>query len=549
MKAIAVGFGLASLLVLRAAVPAFADDGPPVHCADGSTAVTSKCEMTLIRDAGLQSAQQYQVAISGDGKTAWIGGLTVDPASRLHYFVASYDTATGINHWRAHYDSPIANGNASGFRVSVSPDDSVVAVTGQALVPLNDGSGQNQYRAITVTWDAVTGAQHWAVQTRSGSTGYRLVFAPDSHTLYVGGQVYTYQTGSDPTTETGDDWTIAAYDVATGSERWYTKITAPYIVGNNSDYLDFLAVSADGKHVAATGRRPESGITDGFGNNRGVQWATAVLDSTTGSVSWLQTYAGGLGNDYPHEVAFTPDGSTVVVCGEIQTPTGGTNNIAAIVAYSAADGAKLWDDRVTPANVAATLAPALAIAPDSSTVYVAMEWTDQGSGADYVTRALRRADGSTEWTSSYAQPGADIPTAIAASPDGGTVYTTGQSQQPLTGYDAATIAYRATSGAERWVANYAGPGPMSNQDEQNETVAVSGTATRVAVGADSPNADGHLAIALLVYDTSSDAVGSPAQVPESPGVTPLAVAGAGALIGAALLRRRDLRSLQSAARV
>ncbi|HKR99108.1 MAG TPA: PQQ-binding-like beta-propeller repeat protein, partial [Candidatus Dormibacteraeota bacterium] len=322
------------------------------------------------------------------------------------------------------------------------------------------------------------------------------------------------------------------YDTSTGAERWYQTISANYIVGNNGDFLDFLSVSPDGSTVAATGRRPESGIDDGFGHNRGDEWGTALLDSATGTVRWLQTYAGGLGYDYPHDVEFSPDGQTLVVSGEIQLVQG--TFIAAVVAYHAADGTQVWAQRITPSSGGASFAPALTV--DGSHAYVAMQWDEQGTAADYVTQSLSLADGTAQWTATYAQPGSDTPTAIVLAADGATVYVTGQSQQPLTDYDATTVAYRTDTGAERWVANYAGPGPMDNQADIDESIASARHGTRVAVAATSPSADGNTAAALLIYDVSSE-VTPPAAVPELP-LSPALFALASVLLVVVLRRRR-----------
>jgi hypothetical protein len=73
------------------------------------------------------------------------------------------------------------------------------------------------------------------------------------------------------------------------------------------------------------------------------------------------------------------------------------------------------------------------------------------------------------WTSIYDGPASGLDTArpiasdfnqrtLTLSPDGATVYATGQSMGTGTGYDFATFAYDATSGARRWMTRFEGDG-------------------------------------------------------------------------------------------
>jgi hypothetical protein len=73
------------------------------------------------------------------------------------------------------------------------------------------------------------------------------------------------------------------------------------------------------------------------------------------------------------------------------------------------------------------------------------------------------------WMSQYDGGGRwDNPTALAVSPDGTTVYVTGSSDDGPSLYDAATIAYDAETGSQRWEARY--NGPANNNDYGNDLV-------------------------------------------------------------------------------
>jgi hypothetical protein len=140
----------------------------------------------------------------------------------------------------------------------------------------------------------------------------------------------------------------------------------------------------------------------------------------------------------------TPDGSTVFVTGS----SGGSNFSAdyTTVAYSTTTGAKVWVERYDGPGHFDDFASALGVSPDGSTVFVTGGSTgSNGFGEeDYATVAYDAATGAREWVSRYDGPahlddGAD---AMAVSPDGSTVFVTGDSNGS-NGYDYATVAYDA----------------------------------------------------------------------------------------------------------
>jgi hypothetical protein len=64
----------------------------------------------------------------------------------------------------------------------------------------------------------------------------------------------------------------------------------------------------------------------------------------------------------------------------------------------------------------------------------------------------------------YNGPGksADYAFSLGVSPDGTEVFVTGNSDGVGSGFDYATIAYDASSGARLWVARYNGPGDSND---------------------------------------------------------------------------------------
>src|SRR5262249_11640650 len=80
--------------------------------------------------------------------------------------------------------------------------------------------------------------------------------------------------------------------------------------------------------------------------------------------------------------------------------------------------------------------------------------------------------GAQLWASRYNGPASadDEAFSEAASPDGATVFVTGDSTGTGTGLNYATVAYSTATGARRWASRYNGPG---NGDDYGQSVAVS----------------------------------------------------------------------------
>jgi len=71
--------------------------------------------------------------------------------------------------------------------------------------------------------------------------------------------------------------------------------------------------------------------------------------------------------------------------------------------------------------------------------------------------------GSRVWVSRYNSftNGTDDAQSMVVSPSGDTVFVTGWSDGVDTGYDYATVAYNATTGAQLWVSRYKRPPPTA----------------------------------------------------------------------------------------
>ena len=199
-----------------------------------------------------------------------------------------------------------------------------------------------------------------------------------------------------------------------------------------------------------------------------------------GAQLWVARY-NGLANGYTEaaSVAVSPGGGTVFVTGAVLVSTATGYNYAT-VAYNAATGAQLWVQRYAGPGNSDSRARAVAVSPGGGTVYVTGASRGATSGFDYATIAYNAATGARLWVKRYNGPGnsLDQASSLAVSPGGGTVFVTGESAGTTTFLDYATVAYNAATGARLWVKRYNGPG---NEDDQATAVAVSPTGGTVYV--------------------------------------------------------------------
>src|SRR5205823_3583196 len=120
--------------------------------------------------------------------------------------------------------------------------------------------------------------------------------------------------------------------------------------------------------------------------------------------------------------------------------------------------------------------------------------------SDYLTAAYLTSTGERVWQARYAGPGRgdDRAADVALSPDGSTVFVTGESGAPEHGRGIATVAYDAGTGNELWSARYDGP-PHST--DAGQALAVSPDGSRVYVVGDVSNS----VIGTIEYDAATGA--------------------------------------------
>ena len=360
-------------------------------------------------------------ALAGAGLAA--GLLAAFPASAAPAAVAvpglaAVPRTAGAQLWVSRYDGP-ASSQGLARSVAVSPGGRLVFVTGSST-----GSGTGY---ATIAYDTVTGAQVWARRYNGPVSNVGMAVAvavsPDGRTVFV--------TGRSQGTGSGYDFATIAYSARTGAQRWAARFSGP---GSNDDEPSAMAVSPDGSMVFVTGYSWRTGSKEDY--------VTVGYDTATGAQRWAREY-GGHGYDYADTIAVSCLGVVFV---------GGNHGT---VGYAAATGKRVWARTALATR-------GLAVSPDGHLLY---EIRPAGSHSrDYGAFAYAAATGRLMWARTYTGPGnrADSPVAIAVSPNGGSVYVTGNSAGLTTRFDYATVAYDATTGRQRWARRYNGPASLSD---------------------------------------------------------------------------------------
>jgi DNA-binding beta-propeller fold protein YncE len=187
---------------------------------------------------------------------------------------------------------------------------------------------------------------------------------------------------------------------------------------------------------------------------------TIAYNAATGAQLWISHFNVKTGLNQAKSLVVSHDGKAVNVTGYVPAAKGSGNDYLT-EAYNAATGALLWQSRYAGAASGNDQGRAVAISPDDSTVYVTGRSMGASTGYDDATIAYTAATGAARWTKRYAgAPGgydSDDPAGVVISPDGGTVYVTGTSETETTEVDFATLAYSAATGAQKWVSRYDDP--------------------------------------------------------------------------------------------
>jgi len=197
---------------------------------------------------------------------------------------------------------------------------------------------------------------------------------------------------------------------------------------------------------------------------------TPRVAASPGAQLWVKLYNGpGNSHDQANSVAVSPSGKTVFVTGY----SGGvaTGNDYATVAYNASTGAQLWAKRYNGPGNKDDEAQSVVVSPNGSTVFVTGFSWDGPLGYDDTTIAYNASTGAQRWVKIYNSRGdnGDFAYAMAVSPSGAAVFVTG-----ISGQYATTVAYNASTGAQLWVKSYTKPVGSNGSRANSVTVSPSG---------------------------------------------------------------------------
>ncbi len=326
------------------------------------------------------------------------------------------------------------------------------------------------------------GTRLWATLGDPIVAASAIAVSPDGGVVFVTG-------GSDAGRR--DQYDTVAYSASSGTRLWDELY-------NGGDFESFpysMAISPDGSTVFVTGSSK-----DDF-------YDTVAYNAATGARRWVARYTAARGIAGADAIAVAPDGRTVYISGTTSRGITSDATDCETVAYQAATGKQAWAHRYSPAARhfdSCDLLPAstqillhsegtvpgqtMTVSPDGGTVYLAAASffapaRGQRQYANYTTIALAARSGAVRWSRTYNghAAGDDTPIAVAVSPDGRSVFVTGASRDPASGFDYATIAYNAGNGAQKWIARY--NGPSNRQDIATSMTFGTGGSLLIVTGA------------------------------------------------------------------
>ena len=257
-----------------------------------------------------------------------------------------------------------------------------------------------------------------------------------------------------------------------GAQLWVASYNGP---ANGAESVfptqtQMVAVSPDGSKVFVSGSSE--------GSTSANDYATVAYDAASGRQLWAARYTGpGRDDDVAGALTVSPDGTKVFVTGGSTGPTTGLDVVT--VAYQAGTGAQLWSARYDGPGHGNEGGGSIAVDPSGEKVFVT--GTSEGAGEmqkTYATLGYDTSNGTQLWAERYDAPtGRASAGSLALSPDGNMVYVTGWAEAASGRKGYATVAYRASTGSQAWVATYGGSGG----DNEGRAVAVSPDGSRLYV--------------------------------------------------------------------
>jgi DNA-binding beta-propeller fold protein YncE len=462
------------------------------------------------------------VAASPDSTTVFVTGLEL-PGTII---TAAYSAADGQQRWAARYQGTPQYSRGTPESLTLSPDGRHLYVVTLVQEDIGMCVGtefhtNNHGTSMILAYDTATGALDWSGPTDPAAPADTLAtcslssaLSPDGSVLYTTGWQYVRSPDGqlDVTTIT------TAVDTAAGRALWRRESEAD----GKPTVATRLALDDAGEHlyVAGAAMRPDD-IAD--------ESLVLAYDLTTAqpSLSWVARRP--TQSLMFSTVAVAPDGKRVLEVRHEFEPNDAFAARIQVTAHEAGSGAVAWSRPVTgPGNPVQTdyagawhTPQSVVFSPDGSRAYVTGILAPRyQAGGTYVaqfpggflTASLDTATGVTGWTSVYRPPtgfSSILGAAIAAAPDGRTLYVTGHSMEGpspsgivRSTWAVSTLAYEAATGAQQWVAlDLEHPG-------MTHSLAVSPDGRRVfAAGDATPDTtSSKFSMAVRAYDTATGAL-------------------------------------------
>jgi PQQ-like domain len=419
------------------------------------------------------------VAVAGLGLTAAMPAAAIPAGASLTPHTRTVTTALGravgtrtVRTTGAALATPLwvsrlllKNGGTAGYAVAASPGGSTVFATGTQRLP------HEITRGVTVAYNATTGARIWQTEDTTGTvSGFSsIAVSPDSSTVFVTGY-------GNPVSRTERQIVTVAYNAATGAVLW-TQEVGSHATGGVS-----VKVSPDGSTVFM------AGIAE-CGKPIGACYVTVAYNAATGTAVWTQELEN---SGVASSLAVSPDGSAVAVTGSALSQG---SNVFTTIAYNAATGATLW----TASYPVQTSGSAPAVAMSGTAVFVTGTVIPAPNTTSYRTIAYSASSGTQMWQESFTKERLGNASALAVSPDGSTVFVTGDVDSTPGVSEFGTVAYDAATGARLWKAFFQAGGGAT-------ALAVSPGGSRVFVTGDGSSPKfGNPQYATVAYDAGTGA--------------------------------------------
>jgi len=389
------------------------------------------------------------IAVSPDGTKVFSAGGVFAGGLDVFGYVAAYASTGTTPLWTKTFHNVGFAGESYGgaYALAVSPDSSTVYVGGYSgndmyVASYNATTGV-PIRDTFIDSSSITGAP-----AASSQAIWTMAVSSDGSTLYAAGTQYGstgFPQGSD----------TVSLSTSTLSQNW----SAYHAKGD--PLIGSMVLSPSGDTVYWAGDQYGASVSVPADNN----YLTIAYQTSDGTQKFAETYNGPANSeDDGGALALSPDGSQVYVTG--WSWGGSTKSDQATIAYSTTDGSTVWTRRYNSPSNGYDWGNALAVSPDGSTVYAAGGRTRTVNGketSDYLLTALDSGTGDVNWARMYNGPGdytktdaGDSAYGVNVASDGSTIFVTGQSYRTGTSFDLATVAYDS-SGNQVWIARYNGP--------------------------------------------------------------------------------------------